>query len=163
MNILGLILYYHLLTNNNGDSLLDLSEDMLAFNTVDYSDGDYRIFVEAQDEAGNTSTDSMDVKFKNGIVPVKSASIITEYRLDQAFPNPFNPSTTITYEIPRQEEVSIILYDLLGREIAILLNEVKHAGRYTLKISGSNLSSGVYLYRMRTGSFISTKKVLLLK
>ena len=88
---------------------------------------------------------------------------VNSYYLSNAYPNPFNPTTKIEYKIPQSGLVSIIVYDLLGREIATLVNEKKAAGNYEVEFDGSNLSSGVYLYQMVAGNFISTKKFIYLK
>ena len=90
------------------------------------------------------------------------------YRLSQNYPNPFNPATKIDYDLPYDGKVSILLYDISGREVASLVNEVKTAGYYTTTFNGANLASGMYFYRINaagTGnnSFISTKKMVLLK
>ena len=85
------------------------------------------------------------------------------FSLSQNYPNPFNPTTTINYSVPKSGFVTIKVYDLLGREAAILVNEQKNAGNYEAKLNGSNLSSGVYLYQLRSGSFLQTKKLVLMK
>ncbi len=85
------------------------------------------------------------------------------FQLFQNYPNPFNPSTTIKYGIPQSSHVKIILYDILGREVTILVNEVKNAGYYTVKFNASSLASGVYLYRIEAGNFAQVKKMMLLK
>ena len=81
----------------------------------------------------------------------------------QNYPNPFNPITTIDYSIPKESFVTIKVYDMLGREVATLINEEKNAGEYSVKFNGSILASGVYLYRMKAGNFIQTKKMILMK
>ena len=85
------------------------------------------------------------------------------FSLYQNYPNPFNPATRIRYEIPKASFVSLKIYDLLGREVATLVNEEKQAGSYEVEFDGSNLSSGIYFYRMQAGSYINTKKFVLLK
>jgi len=90
------------------------------------------------------------------------------YKLSQNYPNPFNPSTKIDYDLPYDGKVSILLYDISGREVANLVNEVKTAGYYTATFNGANLASGMYFYRINatgTGNnnFISTKKMVLIK
>ena len=85
------------------------------------------------------------------------------YNLGQNYPNPFNPSTTIEYSIPKQSRVTIKVYDLLGREVVTLINEEKPAGNYSITFDASNLSSGVYFYRLSTSEFNETKKLLLLR
>ncbi len=90
-------------------------------------------------------------------------SILSGFSLYQNYPNPFNPSTIINYSIPKTGLVTIKVYDILGKEITSLVNEVKSAGNYSVQLSGSKLSSGIYFYRMQSGSFLQTKKLLLLK
>ena len=88
-------------------------------------------------------------------------SIPTEFRLFQNYPNPFNPGTIIKFEVPKASPVSLKVYDILGREVSVLVNERKEPGSYEVKFDGSNLASGVYLYRLRAGSFVQTKQLLL--
>ena len=83
--------------------------------------------------------------------------------LEQNYPNPFNPSTRISYQLPVSGNVTLKVYDLLGREVATLVNEEKPAGSYEVSFDASQLSSGVYLYRLSSGSFIETKKMILMK
>lgn len=92
-------------------------------------------------------------------------SIPLNYSLDQNYPNPFNPSTTIRFSIPEAGFVTLKLYDLLGKEVATLVNEFKQPGTYDSQFSifNSQLASGVYLYKLQTKNFTSIKKLLLLK
>ena len=85
------------------------------------------------------------------------------FSLLQNYPNPFNPTTTINYAIPTSQHVRISLFDVLGRQIAILTDQNQHAGFYSVAFDADKLSSGVYFYRIEAGSFIQTKKMLLLK
>jgi len=85
------------------------------------------------------------------------------YTLYQNYPNPFNPSTTIKYFIPKTQHVTIKVYDILGREIAVLVNERQQAGEHSLIFNGQNLSSGIYFYRMKTGDFSAIRKSVLTK
>ena len=96
-------------------------------------------------------------------VSEKGKPVANNYYLFQNYPNPFNPSTMIKYKIPESGLVTIKVYDALGREIATLVNEEKPVGSYEIKFDGSNLSSGVYFYRLNFDSFISIKKMILLK
>jgi len=93
----------------------------------------------------------------------KQNNLPTNFFLEQNYPNPFNPTTTINYSVPTASHVTIKVYDLLGRQVAILVNDNKPVGNYSIKIDGSKLLSGVYFYRMEAGSFSQTKKLLLLK
>ncbi len=87
-----------------------------------------------------------------------------EFNLYQNFPNPFNPATVIKYDLPKDVKVTVKVYDLLGREVAILVNnEYKNAGRYELNWNAGNYASGVYIYRIEAGTYISTKRMVLIK
>ncbi len=86
-----------------------------------------------------------------------------EYLLFQNYPNPFNPSTKIYYALPELSHLSLKIYDVLGNEIATLVNEEKPAGSYEVQFNGSALSSGIYFYTLRAGNFSSTKKLILMK
>jgi hypothetical protein len=90
-------------------------------------------------------------------------SVPTQFSLDQNYPNPFNPSTTIKFELPRASLVNLSAFDILGRQVSVLVNERKDAGVYEVRFDGSSLASGVYFYRLQTGSFVDTKRLLLLK
>jgi hypothetical protein len=83
--------------------------------------------------------------------------------LKQNYPNPFNPNTTIRYEMQKSTEVRLSVYDLLGREVTVLVNERRDARVHEVKFDGSNLASGVYFYRLQAGDFVQTRKLLLLK
>ena len=96
-----------------------------------------------------------------GITPV--SNIADKFSLSQNYPNPFNPTTTINFSIPKSGFVALKVFDVLGREVATLVNETKVAGNYTVDFDGSGLSSGVYFYRIEAGDFISMKKMMLTK
>ncbi len=98
------------------------------------------------------------------------SEIPTEFSLEQNYPNPFNPSTKIKFNIPNVEtlratslQVILKVYDILGNEVATLVDEEKSAGKYEVEFNGGNLSSGIYYYTLRAGSFIETKKLILMK
>jgi hypothetical protein len=98
---------------------------------------------------------------ENSILP-------SEFLLEQNYPNPFNPSTTISYSIPQNGgfESSIVtlkIYDILGREIKTLVNEKQSAGNYQVQFDATKLTSGVYIYKLQSGKFIDSKKMLLLR
>lgn len=94
---------------------------------------------------------------------ISDDNIIVEFRLDQNYPNPFNPTTIIKYQIPEYSFVTLIVYDVLGNEIATLLNEEKPDGSYEVEFGGSDLPSGIYFYRIKAGTFVETKKMVILK
>ncbi|MBT8379039.1 MAG: T9SS type A sorting domain-containing protein [Ignavibacteria bacterium] len=138
---------------------------MLAFDTDNYSDGDYRIIVEVYDESGNFDIDSMDVKFKNGN-PVDTEDEEGElfaFRLEQNYPNPFNPTTKIKFELPDQNRVTLKVYNVLGNEIATLINKDKPSGTYEIEFDATGLPSGIYFYELHAGNFVETRKMILLK
>lgn len=87
----------------------------------------------------------------------------TSFELYQNYPNPFNPTTVISYEVPSRGMITVILYDVLGREVRTLLHETKEAGRHFLTVDAYGLSSGVYFYTLRTGSYFAARKMMLLK
>jgi hypothetical protein len=85
------------------------------------------------------------------------------FELRQNYPNPFNPTTIISYELPANDMVRLEIYDILGRKIETLLSERQNAGNHSVPFNASNLSSGVYFYRLSAGSFVQTKKLMLIK
>ncbi|KAB2967373.1 T9SS type A sorting domain-containing protein [Zoogloea sp.] len=93
----------------------------------------------------------------------KGSLAVTEYSLGQNFPNPFNPSTTISYALPQDGLTTLKVYDALGREVAELVNEFKTTGRYTTSFDASRLSSGVYVYKLVSGKYTASKKMMLVK
>lgn len=118
--------------------------------------------VSATDSKG--STIPLDVLPTGVLVDVKkSVDIPNELSVSQNYPNPFNPSTTIKFSIPNSQFVTLKVYDMLGREATTLVNEEKQPGIYEVKFNGSKLSSGVYFYRLQSGSYSDTKKFILLK
>ena len=88
---------------------------------------------------------------------------ISSFELSQNYPNPFNPTTFIDYALPKSSFVTLKVYDILGREVKTLVNKQMPAGHFRVQFDGSNLASGVYFYRINTGDFIQTKKLILLK
>ncbi|NNG28157.1 MAG: T9SS type A sorting domain-containing protein [Ignavibacteriaceae bacterium] len=95
----------------------------------------------------------------------ETTSLPKEYLLNQNYPNPFNPITTINYQIPELSFVTLKVYDMLGNEVALLVNEEKPAGKYRIefRINNLELSSGIYFYQLQARKFIETKKMVLLK
>ena len=89
--------------------------------------------------------------------------LLLDYNLYHNYPNPFNPITTITYSIREKGIVSLKVYDALGKEIKVLVHELRMPGEYKVKLNADNLSSGVYFYRMEINNFTASKKMLLIK
>jgi len=86
-----------------------------------------------------------------------------EFRLDQNYPNPFNPTTTIRFALPRPSSVKLTLFDILGREVAILVDEKFQPGEYNVVLDAKSLTSGVYVYRIDAEGFSDIKKLMILK
>ncbi|MHB8579966.1 MAG: GDSL-type esterase/lipase family protein [Ignavibacteriaceae bacterium] len=97
------------------------------------------------------------------IIDEKSDNQPHTFSLLQNYPNPFNPATTISYQLPKTSHVTLKAYDVLGREMAVLVDEQKNAGTYQVTLNGTRLTSGVYLYQLKAGNFVETKKLILLK
>lgn len=104
---------------------------------------------------------SMTVTVPLAVPP--QAGIVREFALSQNYPNPFNPVTTIRYQVPSAGRVSVTVHDLLGKEVALLVNDRKEPGTYSVRFDASSLSSGVYFYTMRAGSFTETKKLMVVR
>jgi len=140
----------------NGDSLNVTDVNM----NIELTPGEFRIYTTKKletPEAGIT-TEISNIK----------SNIITEYNLMQNYPNPFNPTTTIKYAIPNNSKsemlnVKLIVYNILGSEVATLVNQRQSSGNYSVTFDASNLTSGIYFYRLQNGSFVETKKMVLLK
>jgi hypothetical protein len=86
-----------------------------------------------------------------------------QYSLSQNYPNPFNPSTTISYSLPGASHVTLTVFDMLGREVAVLVTDRRDAGVHEVRFDASGLASGVYLYKLQAGSFTQTRKLMLLR
>jgi len=92
-----------------------------------------------------------------------NSSVVTEYSLSQNFPNPFNPKTVISYELPVTGNAKLKVFDVLGNEVAVLVNEKQNPGSYSVEFDGSSFASGVYFYKLTAGDFVETKRMILLK
>jgi len=88
---------------------------------------------------------------------------VTTFALEQNYPNPFNPATIINYQIPVEGQVSLKVYDMLGNEVATLVNEITTAGEHQIEFNAGAISSGIYFYRLQSGNFIETKRMMLMK
>jgi len=110
------------------------------------------------------NVDMVRLNANHGVVGVSRKQLKpVEFAIGQNYPNPFNPSTQISYTVGQQSFVTLKIYDILGREVATLVNEVKPAGTHLLTWNAAKLGSGVYFYKMQAGSFSATKKMLLIK
>ena len=121
---------------------------------------------------GTLSSDEMQfmfyIYFTGELTDIETVSISDYYSLSQNYPNPFNPTTAIKYSIPakmksQKSNVKLVVYDILGNEVAILVNEIKNSGNYEVNFNANKLASGVYFYKLTAGYFTQTKKMILLK
>jgi hypothetical protein len=103
-----------------------------------------------------------DFVLPTDVVPVANL-VPVDFVMHQNFPNPFNPSTTIYYSIPELSNVVLKVYDVLGNEVSILVNEQKSAGNYKVEFDATELPSGIYFYKLQAGSFVETKKMVFMK
>ncbi len=115
------------------------------------------------DDRNLLMTRILDWMFPLSAADPREGVLPTVYSLEQNFPNPFNPETTIPYMLPERAHVQLSVYDLLGREVATLVNGVMEAGVHSASFNGAQLSSGVYFYRMEAGDYKQTRKLMLMK
>lgn len=119
----------------------------------------------ASDGSGLNIGAGSSVTLERGVVTSSETDpeVVGQFELKQNYPNPFNPSTNITYNLPQQADVQLRVYDMVGREVATLINREQAAGSYTVNFDASELSSGMYMYRLNTGSTTITRKMMLIK
>jgi hypothetical protein len=101
--------------------------------------------------------------YNNGVSVDRDADMATEYVLSQNYPNPFNPSTTISFNLPQSGNVTLTVYNVLGQQVATLVNGALSAGTHSVPFDASRLASGVYVYELRAGSFVQQKRMMLVK
>ncbi len=111
---------------------------------------------------------SYDLDLLTDVIENQNNKVPTEFSLFQNYPNPFNPSTKIEYRIPlnvkgETSNVSLIVYDILGREVATLVNKQQKPGHYEAQFDASDLTSGIYFYKLQSGKFVESKKMILLR
>ncbi len=121
--------------------------------------------VRAVDKTNHISLPSNVVIIEDAVIKKKNivTSSVDKYELNNAYPNPFNPSTKISYSLKEEGLVTLKVYDILGKEIATLVNENKPAGIYEAEFNASQLPSGMYIYKIQAGQFLDVKKMLLMK
>jgi hypothetical protein len=133
----------------------------------------YRVEGTARNSAGGlldgngdgTGGDAFSVTFRTepAVTSAENDQTVREFSLEQNYPNPFNPTTNFGFRISDFGFVTLRIYDVLGREVATLVNETRPTGVYTVRWDASSLPSGVYFYQLRTGDFVETKKLVLAK
>jgi len=123
---------------------------------------EFRFYRRALDTAEISATWNKQLPLVTAI-PTPVLNIPDKFNLSQNYPNPFNPATKINYTIPINGLVILKVYDVLGKEVATIVNEVKNAGSYTVNFNASNIPSGTYFYRLEAGDYMDVKKMILLK
>jgi hypothetical protein len=149
--------YYIFVSTNNGET----------WTKVDSSAGNESILSLAANSSNLYAGSGMGIVYQpvSKITTVKNTenAIPATFNLYQNYPNPFNPTTTITYSLPKNNFVTLKIYDLLGREVTTLVNEEKHSGTYKITWNAQNIPSGVYFYRLTASEFSKVNKMILLK
>jgi len=129
---------------------------------IDGSMDEFRFYKRSLDPAEIAATWNLDLGLVTSVTPVV-ANVPDKYSLSQNYPNPFNPVTKINFAIPKSGLVTLKVYDVLGREVSTLVNEIKNAGIYKVDFNASNLSSGMYFYKVSVNGFTDVKKMMLIK
>lgn len=145
----------------SAENLLANSVDIVYLDNTAGSSKYYYV-VSALDFSGNMSEFSNEASATLTDIKLEDA-IPTTYALKQNYPNPFNPATFIKFALPEATHVRLAIYDVTGREVALLVNEQMSAGNYSVDWNAANLSSGIYLYKIETGNFVAVKKMILMK
>lgn len=104
-----------------------------------------------------------DGKFEYSSVVEVNFNTVTDFALEQNYPNPFNPTTSISYSIPKNEFVTLKVYDVIGNEVATLVNTLQESGKHEVNFNASNLSSGIYFYKLTAGNYTQIMKMMLVK
>jgi hypothetical protein len=154
-------------TLSNGNPLPSwLSFDSVSqtFIGIPTNTGDYSIKVTATDTANTKASCTFNLKIENPITDVNDDSqSLNDFQLYQNFPNPFNPTTKISWQSSVSSWQTLKVYDVLGKEVAILVDEFKPAGSYESELNAENISSGIYFYVLKTNTFCDQKKMIVLK
>jgi len=132
------------------------------YNHVFTSAGNNPYYCEPHGGPGGNGMSGV-VHVQNPVSVPGDETIADNFELNQNYPNPFNPATNIGFRISTSEFVSLKVFNVLGSEVAVLINEEKHAGYYEVEFDASDLTSGIYYYRINAGNYSETKKMILLK
>jgi len=140
---------------DNGDNLVQINSGLdLPISSLTINSNGY-IFAGTKNGVFRSINTTVSVEEEN--------SLPSEFTLEQNYPNPFNPSTTFKYEIPKESYVTLKVYDILGREIKTLINKEQPVSNYEVEFNATELTSGIYFYRIIAGDFVETKKMILMK
>ena len=143
---------------DNGDSWTSVSSGLTDFHIQSFAvnSNDYMFAGSFSGYLFRSINPTTPVEYENDQYP-------SNHFLSQNYPNPFNPATMISYQIPQAGFVTLKVYDILGREVTILINEEKPAGSYEVQFTASGLTSGIYFYQIKAGEYSETKKMLMIK
>lgn len=147
------------------DNTVFIDSDYMPVSSASIQSGESVTVWAQQDQSGNLNAMQVQKISANvtAVNPGEKNKLPNGFALEQNYPNPFNPSTVISFSIAKQEEVSLVVYNIIGQEVAGLINAVLAPGAHTLKFNAVNLTSGVYFYRLKAGNFVSVKKMILMK
>jgi len=159
-------------TSSNGVFTVESAPTVLAEKTMQYAKIKFRPNANNQTFNGTITVSASDttivlniVGYSNSLsgVTTVSSNVPDKFDLSQNFPNPFNPSTKINFAVPYRSFVSLKIFDMNGREVSVLLNQMQNAGTYQYDFNAGNLTSGTYFYKLETADFTQTKKLILVK
>jgi hypothetical protein len=148
-------------TINNETVVIDINYNVINANQL--TNGQHVIVWAVLDASSNKTSLQIQSKVSSPTGVEETPIVANNFNLEQNYPNPVNPATTIRYSIPKEGLVSLKVYNLIGEEIVTLVNEIKQIGSYDIIFNSTNLSSGTYFYRLLAGSFVETKKMVLMK
>ncbi len=139
----------------------------VSFTTADFVSGNNYLAVSTSRNGNTVWAVGMSGKIRKGVkifTEVKSDPIIAKtFKLYQNYPNPFNPTTTINYSLPKGGYVRLMVFNSIGSKVANIVDGYKPSGDYSVSFNGSNLTSGIYIYRLESGNYIASKKFILMK
>lgn len=147
-------------TDNNGFYKIYVSDKIHNYTIALGNSVQGYTFTNPVVQAGATN---VDINLVPTAISEDGPGVPASYSLSQNYPNPFNPTTQITYQLKSAQHVRLTVFDITGREVAVVVNQMQSAGKHTVTFHGNNLSTGVYFYRLKAGNFSSTRKMILLK
>jgi plastocyanin len=155
--------YHNVMSDDGSFTSGPASTSAWTYNRVFTSAGDFRYYCVAHGSAGGVGMSGIIRVTNISSVSTNNADQPDRFNLEQNYPNPFNPSTKIRYDLPQNSHVSVTVFNILGVEIATLINGEESAGQHEINFNAENLPSGIYLYRIQAGTYVQTKKMSLMK
>ena len=156
--------YYYYAISNEGELLWKLPLDGYQVDNSGAIGSDGTLYIGTHLGSLTTGQQKTLIAIRDTVTSVKDDKVeFISYKLEQNYPNPFNSTTYIRYTIPQSGRVTLKIYDILGNEVAILIDRHQDRGAYDVIFQPENLPSGIYLYQLKFGDFIKTKKLILIK